>query len=713
METDRLRSENIALQVKSGKMLKKLKEYKSRNDELSTFKKSPSVESNELDLAIQEELNSQIKTLETRIKEMKADQDKDNMERQSLLKRVDVLTSANDRLTEMKERQDSEMDVCKKKCRQLTQQLEQLENWDDDNYNSKTSNVPVPDDDASAEYIANLNKQIAEQRLDSDEVQALLDEEKEHSSILENRIKKLQESLLAKSSLEEEHLLTVEKLNSLIADNNTLKSDISRKTETILELEARISLLKDQMNDSVATIDALSVESNNIKSYLDQLKADHASKIDENNNLSKELRLLNDKNIEMADEVNRLKGSEMFGDRNESETAELESRLQDLTATIQYKDAQIMHLNQKVDDAIQEDQTPQLIQEILNKNLEITALRTQVRSLENDKCELENNLSLQLTKEMAAVPSVEDNAEFTHAKVIELEQELTELHSEKKHMEHELQVLNDQVLSTLDMEDKLNATLLDMDSKNIEISELKQSLSRVTAQQQAAGNSDVDENLQKIQVLETQILSLNAQWEHILEQRCTELAESWRQHLSQREAEFESVQTALHQELLAKSVETTAESSLQPSRADETYDSSVVLKMQEALETQEIEIVTLKEQLAIRSAEYARIAAQVDPFGQMATMSNMTSMDYKTKKSTESLESNAGKKSELDLALYMLHQRDMRCEEMTEELISLLEERDTLQLKLSNSIRQIEDFKGKSADTEGNLYNIYIKKLSF
>lgn len=713
METDRLRNDNIALQVKSGKMLKKLKEYKGRNDELTTFKKSSSVESNELDLAIQEELNSQIKTLETRIKEIKADQDKDNIERQGLLKRVDVLTSANDRLTEMKERQDSEMEVCKNKCRQLTQRLEQLENWDDDNYNTKTSDVPVPVDDASAEYIANLKKQIAEQRLDNDEVQALLDEEKEHSSILESRIKKLQDSMLAKSSLEEEHLQSVEKLNSLMVDNNILKSDITRKTETILELEARISLLKDQMNDSVATIDALSVESNNIKTYLDQLKADHASKIDENNNLSKELRLLSEKNIEMTEEVNRLKGSEIFKDRNESETAEFESRLQDLTATIQYKDAQIMHLNQKVDDVIQEDQTPQLIQEILNKNLEINTLRTQVRSLENDKCELENNLSLQLTKEMAVVPSGEGNTDLIHTKVVELEKELKELNSEKVHMEHELQVLNDQVLSTLDMEDKLNATLLDMDSKNIEINELKQSLSRVTAQQQVVGSSNIEEHLEKNQLLETQIQSLNAQWEQVLEQRCTELAESWRQHLAQREAEFESVQTTLHQELLAKAGETTAESStIQPASADETYDSSDILKMQEALESQEMEIVTLKEQLAIRSAEYARIAAQVDPFGQMATMSNMTSMDYKTKKSTESLESNAGKKSELDLALYMLHQRDMRCEEMTEELISLLEERDTLQLKLSNSIRQIEDFKGKSAETEGNLY-ISSNSISF
>jgi hypothetical protein len=52
-------------------------------------------------------------------------------------------------------------------------------------------------------------------------------------------------------------------------------------------------------------------------------------------------------------------------------------------------------------------------------------------------------------------------------------------------------------------------------------------------------------------------------------------------------------------------------------------------------------------------------------------------------------------RSELDLALYMLHQRDMRCEEMTHELINLLEERDTLQLRLSNAIRHFEEMRMK------------------
>ncbi|KAJ8674067.1 hypothetical protein QAD02_005329 [Eretmocerus hayati] len=49
--------------------------------------------------------------------------------------------------------------------------------------------------------------------------------------------------------------------------------------------------------------------------------------------------------------------------------------------------------------------------------------------------------------------------------------------------------------------------------------------------------------------------------------------------------------------------------------------------------------------------------------------------------------------NELDLALYMLHQRDVRCEELTHELMQLLEERDTLQLRLSNAIRVNEELR--------------------
>ncbi|XP_003247844.1 protein lava lamp [Acyrthosiphon pisum] len=47
-------------------------------------------------------------------------------------------------------------------------------------------------------------------------------------------------------------------------------------------------------------------------------------------------------------------------------------------------------------------------------------------------------------------------------------------------------------------------------------------------------------------------------------------------------------------------------------------------------------------------------------------------------------------RDKLDRALTAVHERDVRCDELTLELTRLLEERDMLQLKLSNSIRQIQ-----------------------
>lgn len=81
-EREKVTSELTALQTKYQKLMKKLREYKAKIDafEHSNVKK-PSMESNDLDLAIQEELNSQIKSLEQRLKELKAEHDKEIQEK--------------------------------------------------------------------------------------------------------------------------------------------------------------------------------------------------------------------------------------------------------------------------------------------------------------------------------------------------------------------------------------------------------------------------------------------------------------------------------------------------------------------------------------------------------------------------------------------------------------------------------------------------------
>lgn len=652
-------------------MLKKLKDYKLRNDDLTrNQRKSGSVESNDLDLAIQDELNSQIKTMETKLKELKMDYEREQAEKQALTKRVDVLTAAGDRLTDMKERQDKEMENCRSTIQDLHYKLKQLEEWGD-----KSDSVLIN------EEVQKLQKQLQDER--------------SHTLVLEERIRKLQNSLLARDDADQDLSDAAEQLHNLRQEYDT---QLAAKNATIDSLQSDVKHLNAEIEHSISTIDVLSNESKNIKTNLDQLMAEHKLKIDENQSLSEQLSELNKKNQELANEIERMNGSNMFkdyADANPEIVQELEQKIQDLTAAVQYKDAEILHLNKKADDAIREDQTESLVHEILAKNSEITTLKAQAKQLENDKNELENDLSLQLTKEMASATSGVGARELQE-KIDRLEATLTELRAEKQQMEHELDVLNEQVLKSLAFEDEMRQTILDMDVKNSEIAELRNSLAQVQRTSDGVAITSIDETVNK----------LNSEWEQEAEQRCAKVADSWRQHLAERDEEFVAMESHLKREIthlheqLADNGGTTSEDDAKVDGAPVIGDADTAdVELKAIVDKQEKEIVSLKQQLAIRSAEYARIATQIDPFGQMSSSRNVMSINLNKSAATTATAFDAsGNKSELDLALYMLYQRDMRCEELTEELVHLLEERDTLQLKLSNSIRMVEEIKRKGGD---------------
>ncbi|XP_037870712.1 centromere-associated protein E isoform X1 [Bombyx mori] len=117
-------------------------------------------------------------------------------------------------------------------------------------------------------------------------------------------------------------------------------------------------------------------------------------------------------------------------------------------------------------------------------------------------------------------------------------------------------------------------------------------------------------------------------------------------------------------------------------------------EMQTALENQEIEIVTLNDEITnlqnMVRASSSKIQKHVS-FASDTKQGRDEQLDNTMNK--ELLD--AVPRAELDLAMYMLHQRDVRCEELTMELTQLLEERDTLQLRLSDSLRSVEEMKSK------------------
>lgn len=696
-ERENLRSELNSMQTKYSKMLKKLREYKTKNDDYEHSKRASSIETNDLDLAIQEELNSQIRVLEQRVKEMKLEQEKDAIEKKKLLSRIDVLSSANDRMTEMKEKQDIEIEVCKTKIRELNNKLEQLNTWDDDQ--------------PSANNLLQDNSAIR------------LTEALNQNRILEDRITRLQESISDKDEFEEERVLLNEKLNDTETERKTLVETVQRYETELADSRQKLVALETQNHDYSATIDVLTVESTNIKTYLDKLKDDHKQKIDENNNLSESLKSLDDRNLELSKQIEEMRVYNLS-------VQDVEQRIQDLTATVQYKDSEMANLNEQfnIERNEFEEKYNRLDTEV-QANVEILSdLQQQIADLNAVKKHLESVVAQSEEKRSTTDDAVRDDSKV-----------VAELRAENLQMEQELQVLNDQVLKNLEIEDKIKATVLELDLKNIEISELKSSLEQMRDQQHhqqqqeshfSASNINDDHNVQirslqaKLEEIEsyhqTTIAQLNEQWQQSVEQKCSELADSWRQHLADREENFAQIENDLREQLAEREQQQQSKPSSDGATANASelhhqnpeYQSEsnpsttasspksvnevqatpeIMEQMQKALEAQEMEIVSLKEQLAMRSAQYARIAAQIDPYGEWSTLANNARrMDPADDGGAQA------RARELDHALYMLHQRDMRCEELKMEVINLLGERDGLQTKLIALLREIEDIKQQS-----------------
>uniref|UniRef100_A0A1B0G1H1 Uncharacterized protein n=1 Tax=Glossina morsitans morsitans TaxID=37546 RepID=A0A1B0G1H1_GLOMM len=765
---ERSEEQKKELHIKSGKLMKKLKDYKTRIEELQTssavtFRKSSSVESNsvfgDLDAAIQDELKAQIKILEEQLEDQRRLQESQNIEKEKLLKRIDVVTAGNERMSEMKERQDMEVRMYQTRIHELQQKVNTLEEWGTEATIKEvipiTASAIVPADVKNLEErISTLSLEVQDLTGDRLELQALLEEEKINLAKAEETVVSLRQQIMsleeaqaankntevtkynnlrlemqnlresynnllnAHERLSEEMEIQTgtlsqsqanevkqkDEIESLLSEVETSREILNNTKQSLIDLEAELSALKEQKEKQIDATTNLpaTVELDLLKKEVSTLQGEKQRQEEANRNLQSEIEIL-------KNEIHRLEIE------NESLKTSLDIKSQgevdeDLLVQLQEKDSEIVHLKQRVSDLMNEDQTEKLVLEILTKNQEIHMLRMRAQTLEEDKLELMNNLELEKRK------STEETKEEDRVEVQKLKSQNQELLSEKQQMEIELQALNQHVLDSLQLEDKLKMLTLELDTKNIEIAELRKTIESTKSQSNLL-RSDAP----------TDYAALNAHWQTIVDQSCGEIAKMWQDHLAQRERDFKVAEARLQEEIASLknnqntelpvgtsaqvlSAETTttstpasesttvsgtssedASKNVSPVRIiteeNDTNTDAIIEKMQAALESQELEIVTLKEQLAIRSAEYARLAAQYDPF--------------KLQSSTPEMKRNIADvamvpKSELDLALYMLHQRDMRCEEMTLELVSLLEERDTLQLKLSNTLRQVETIKSQS-----------------
>lgn len=314
-------------------------------------------------------------------------------------------------------------------------------------------------------------------------------------------------------------------------------------------------------------------------------------------------------------------------------------------------------------------------------------LRNKEQSLVTISSEVEN-YKLQLQEARKTLENATDegkNIEILQEQIYDCQQQMAQLYADVGNKKVHIDSLN----SDLQNKQELLA------SREMEISHLN-SVIRELEQQTATGQQQNEE-----------LLNLNSEiskYEELLTSKNTEMENLRLQHEEQNQqldssvVKNEEIIVGLQTELDNKNIECEIlQNKIEEQNVLVEEENKQLSELRKIIEEQVLKIEELKQELFQKSNDYDVLIAELD----MHNQSEQSQIVHKTypqepsgsREFEEPDMSEPVNRAELDLALYMLHQRDVRCEELTMELMQLLEERDTLQLRLSNAIREKEKLK--------------------
>nr|CAD7453581.1 unnamed protein product [Timema tahoe] len=279
-----------ASQVRCGKLLKKLKDLKIKNDNLlkenlELTQKGSGTGFGDLDSAIEEELKIRIDSLEKELKEVKTECDSTKQEREGLLKRIDVLTTANERFVELKERQDIDVEICQRKNKELGNHIQALE-WKIEELREEKSSGDLKADggpwetvktDASTETkvqenlgkVQELQEQLSALALDNEQLQNLLEQQRDMRLTAEAAMASLQAQLA--SSVDSTQTLNSDNqlhIASLLEENSKLKEICQFLQQQVEDLHSAQGNFQHLLNDK----EALALENGRLTGELNNLQ---------------------------------------------------------------------------------------------------------------------------------------------------------------------------------------------------------------------------------------------------------------------------------------------------------------------------------------------------------------------------------------------------------------------------------------------------------
>ncbi|XP_015171904.1 PREDICTED: golgin subfamily A member 4-like isoform X2 [Polistes dominula] len=510
-EKVKLIEENKTLQIRSGKMVKKLKEYKVQIENLQQQLKSQKSMTGlcELDSAIEEELKLQITELEKNLKESHVEHNHLLVEKENLLKRINVLELANETYIDMKEKQDMNMEVLRLENKDLTNKIKSLEaRFSEENITPESeleSSMSTKQlQKRAAEDVTSDIKQLCDKYKEEletvkDDMEALATENEQLQNYLEeqkSRISILEGKLIAGEKDSQELREVQERKNELQGllkkleeENEALKkqfeerlSDISKETlqmeERIKELNQQLELSTIRANELQKREEYILEEKSQMEEKINKAKITEEKLFTVSESLTEVTELLNARVQEVADlkqelqkqYVARQEAEEKLQNNIQDLTYELRERkqeLDDLRGAISVKESEL--IQQKSVETVSllvSEATQELVQkhaiDIEDRNKEIRELRDKLNSLQITKDEITSELMKRSTQE-DTVTSLSENLnekvmllETIKAELLQTKEEFQQrqLQWESESRQHSLDI--EKYLSTIgQLEDRL------------------------------------------------------------------------------------------------------------------------------------------------------------------------------------------------------------------------------------------------------------------
>ncbi|CAL1684147.1 unnamed protein product [Lasius platythorax] len=431
----KIAEESKAAQIKSGKLVKKLKEYKAQIESLQQQLKMQKQAGSffDLDTAIEEELKTQIANLEKALNEIKEEKKNIITEKESLLKRLDVITSANERYMEMKERQDMEVEVLRIQNKELGNKVQSLE-WrlqenatdvenitsfsqhedqiDPSHHEADKSTAHNQAQKKSVESIDNfeaMSKKYKEEIDDlKDELEALAAENEQLQHFLEE-----QKAVMA--NLESKNIDNFgefrENIDTLNNQNAVLQSALNKSKEEYDMLRKQYEQSLIDANDQVAAM----------RQNSDFLKTEFMEKIDR---LEAEINNLQVNNLQALEEKEILEGKINALMNSEEKLSIVNTSLMEVTELLNARVQEVAELKQELQVQYVERQQAEatLQSDIQNLTRELDERKQELGALKEAFSNKEHELIQQRSVETASTIISEATQELVQKHAIEIEE---------------------------------------------------------------------------------------------------------------------------------------------------------------------------------------------------------------------------------------------------------------------------------------------------